>query len=300
MREIKFKYFIVSGLILWIAVTFSSHFIPSTPSFKVKPSIHSSYVIFMEKDSGEILYNKNETKKTSPASLTKMMTVLVALDRIESLSSKTSINPESYYYILEQNGSMAGFAPGEEVTYRDLLYGTMLSSGGEAANSLALSVSDNKQKFVDLMNEKAEKIGMNDTHFTNVEGFDDSNQYSTAQDMALLVSEALDNEHFRVLFTTPKFRTSATSVHPEGLLLRSTVLTNLPKMANSSFSIIGGKSGTTLSAGECWVTLGEIKGKEYISVVMGSPINNFKDLPWHQKEDTLNLFSHISSEMINE
>lgn len=300
MRKDKYKYFIMSGLLLWIFVTFSSHFIQVIPSFVDKPSIHSSYALFIEKDSGEVLYKKNETKKTAPASLTKMMTILVALDKIENLSAETSIDSKSYNDMVEKNSSMAGFVPGEKLTYRDLLYGAMLNSGGEAANSLALSVCENQKNFVDLMNEKAKKIGMNDTHFTNVEGFDDPDQYSTAKDMALLVSKALDNGHFRVLFTTPTFRTSTTSVHPEGLLLSSTVLTNLPEMTNTSFSIAGGKSGTTLDAGECWATLGEINGKEYISVVMGAQIDSFKSLPWHQKDDTLTLFSYVSSEMINE
>lgn len=259
-------------------------------------SLHSSHVLFMESASGTVLYEKNADKKSAPASLTKMMTVLVALEKIEDLSSTVSIDSQSYQEVVAENGSMAGFVPGERVTYRDLLYGTMLNSGGEAANSLAISLAGDTHVFVEWMNAKAQQLNMQKTHFTNVEGFDDPKQYSTAADMATLTRAALKNGHFQVLFSTPSFRTTSTHAHPEGLMLKSTVLTNLPSMEAFSFSIIGGKSGTTSNAGECWVTLGRIENKEYISVVMGAKIKDFKQLPWHQKEDTLALFTYFSSE----
>lgn len=131
----------------------------------------------MEKESGKILYEKKLTIKTSPASLTKIMTVLVALEKIQNLSDEVVIDSESYQQVFVENGSMAGFVPGEKVTYRDLLYGTILSSGGEAANSLA----GDTDLYVKWMNEKAKQLNLNQTHFTNVEGLDNSNQYTTAQ-----------------------------------------------------------------------------------------------------------------------
>lgn len=94
----------------------------------------------------------------------------------------------------------------------------------------------------------------------------------------MLTRAALENDNFLEVFSTPSFRTTSNSTHDEGLVLKSTVLTNLPFMYGKSFSIIGRKSGTTLKAGECWVTLGKIGDKEYISVVMGSKISSIDNL----------------------
>src|SRR5699024_10906628 len=127
--------------------------------------------------------------------LVKMMTTLVALEHINELSALAPVDEETYQEMIVENASMAGFVGREEVTYRDLLYGTILASGGEAANSLAIHVAGSVEAFVQMMNDKAGELGLKDTHFTNAEGLHDENQYTTASDMAKLLDYALDNGH---------------------------------------------------------------------------------------------------------
>lgn len=188
------------------------------------------------------------------------MTTIVALENIDDLSEVAPVNVEIYQAMVNQNASMAGFYGRELTTYRDLLYGTMLASGGEAANSLAVNISGNVEDFVVLMNQKADDIGLKDTYFTNAEGLHDNKQVTTAYDMALLLNYALQNGDFRAIFTKPNFTTTTTLDHPEGIHLTSTVLSKVPDDEMKDFEIIGGKSGTTIKAGQCWAVLGTKNG----------------------------------------
>lgn len=255
----------------------------------------SPYIYLFDRETGNTIYEKNIHSKTYPASLTKIMTAIVALENIDNLSEITPIDVETYQDMVDQNASMAGFYGREAVTYRDLLYGTILSSGGEAANSLAIHVAGNVKDFVQMMNAKAAQLGLKDTHFTNPDGLHNKKQYTTAHDMAKLLDYALDNGHFKAIFTKETFQTTSTPDHPEGILLESTVLTFLNKEEQEGFEIIGGKSGTTYEAGQCWATLGVVENQEYISIVMGAPLEDISQPDQAQITDTLKLFKHIKS-----
>lgn len=244
----------------------------------------------LDRNSNKVVYSKNETKKAYPASLTKIMTVLIALENIEDLSAIAPIDVESYKQMIKSNASMAGFYGKEMVTYRDLLYGTMLESGGEAANSLAINISGNKEDFVSLMNDKAKELGLKDTNFINPEGLHDDNQYTTAKDMANLINHAIKNIDFRAVFTRKEFTTTQTLDHPDGINLRSTVLKNIPE--GLDFDIIGGKSGSTNEAGQCWATLGIKNDTEYIVVTLNYPLEN--ENPFGHRDDTLEIFKFIN------
>lgn len=253
----------------------------------------SKYICVMDRENKAIIYEKNLKNKAYPASLTKIMTTIVALEHIEDLSAIAPIDIESYRDMVEQNSSMAGFFGKEQVTYRDLLYGTMLPSGGEAANSLAINVAGNIENFVEMMNEKAAELKLENTHFTSPEGFHDKDQYTTAYDMALLLDYALENGHFKVIFTTDSYETTKTLDHPDGIILESTVLSKLDETNQDGFTIIGGKSGTTYEAGQCWATLGIKDDHEYIVIVMGAPINDISNPDLKQCDDTIKLYSRI-------
>lgn len=253
----------------------------------------SKYICVMDRENKAIIYEKNLKNKAYPASLTKIMTTIVALEHIEDLSAIAPIDIESYRDMVEQNSSMAGFFGKEQVTYRDLLYGTMLPSGGEAANSLAINVAGNIENFVEMMNEKAAELKLENTHFTSPEGFHDKDQYTTAYDMALLLDYALENGHFKVIFTTDSYETTKTLDHPDGIILESTVLSKLDETNQDGFTIIGGKSGTTYEAGQCWATLGIKDDHEYIVIVMGAPINDISNPDLKQRDDTIKLYSRI-------
>ena len=253
----------------------------------------SRYIYVLNREDKNLEYAKKEDKKTYPASLAKIMTTLVALEHIEDLSKVTPVDVETYKDMVAHNASMAGFYGNEPVTYRDLLYGTILSSGGEAANSLAIHVAGNVEDFVKLMNDKATELGLKNTHFINPEGLHHKKQYTTAQDMAKLLDYALENGDFRAIFTKESFNTTSTLDHPEGITLTSTVLSQLDDIGQDNFHIIGGKSGSTQEAGQCWATLGIKEEKEYIVLVMGAPLKDISHPDGVQIEDTIKLYENI-------
>ena len=253
----------------------------------------SKYICVMDRENKAIIYEKNLKNKAYPASLTKIMTTIVALEHIEDLSAIAPVDIDSYRDMVEQNSSMAGFFGKEQVTYRDLLYGTMLPSGGEAANSLAINVAGNIENFVEMMNEKAAELKLENTHFTSPEGFHDKDQYTTAYDMAILLDYALENGHFKAIFTTDSYETTKTLDHPNGITLKSTVLSKLDETNQDGFTIIGGKSGTTYEAGQCWATLGIKDDYEYIVIAMGVPLNDISNPDLKQRDDTIKLYSRI-------
>lgn len=282
-------------IILFKMVSFINNNQEKGSSLLNTDSYSSQYIYMVERESENVAYEKNAHKKTSPASFTKIMTTLVALENIGDLSTIAPIDVNTYQNMVENNASMAGFFGREKVTYRDLLYGTILSSGGEAANSLAINIAGSVTGFVQMMNDKAELLGLKNTHFTNPEGLHDKNQYTTAHDMAKLLDSALENGHFRAIFTRDKFSTTITAEHPEGIILESTVLSHLNQKNYEGFDIIGGKSGTTYEAGQCWATLGLVGNEEYICIVMGAPLNDISQPDQAQIKDTINLFTQIDS-----
>lgn len=253
----------------------------------------SKYIYVFDREDKNVQYEKNSKSRAFPASLTKIMTTIVALEHIKDLSAIAPVDVDSYREMVANNSSMAGFYGREAVTYRDLFYGTILNSGGEAANSLAIHVGGSVEEFVRMMNNKAAELGMEDTHFTNPEGLHNKDQYTTAYDIGLLLDYALENGHFRAIFTEESYLTTKTADHPDGIMLRSTVLSRVNELNQKGFEIIGGKSGTTYEAGECWVTVGIKDGREYICIVMGAPLKDISNPERAQIADTIKLYSQI-------
>lgn len=254
---------------------------------------NSEYICLLNRQDKSDIIKKNHKSKAYPASLTKIMTTIVALEHIVDLSAHAPVDVDTYKYMVSQNSSMAGFYGRETTSYRDLLYGTILNSGGEAANSLAINVAGSVNAFVKLMNDKASEIGLKDTHFTNPEGLHDKNQYTTAYDMAKLLDYALEDGNFRAIFTRETFQTSSSLDHPNGIRLKSTVLSKLHNFSQENFKIIGGKSGTTREAGQCWATLAIKNDIEYIAIVMGSELQDVSKPGNKHIEDTIKLYEDI-------
>ena len=284
---------ILASLLVVIAMNTEFDFLKTLDSSQ-NDDYSSKYIVVLDRENKSIEYKKNEKSKAYPASLTKIMTTIVALENIEDISKVAPIDVDTYKKMVENNASLAGFYGKERVTYRDLLYGTILPSGGEAANSLAINISGSVDKFVELMNKKASELELKNTHFTNAEGLHDELQYTTAEDMAKILDYALDNRDFKAIFTKETFKTTSTVDHQEGIILSSTVLSNLLEVKQEGFKILGGKSGTTEKAGECWATLGIKDGCEYICIVMGSPIEDIHNPKMKQREDSIKLYERIN------
>lgn len=236
-------------------------------------TINSDSAIIINAGNGDILYEKAADTQRAPASLVKMMTVYVAIKNCDDVNRELKMPKDAYKGLEESRASQSGIKAGETVTVRDLLYAAMLSSGGDAANALALITSGNIKSFVDLMNDEAKKMGLDSTVFKNPTGLDAEGQVSTCRDMARLVKGALGNTLFKEVFTARTYTTTPNESHPEGLTLSHTMTKDLNTFQRyfdtSGYEIIGGKTGYTENAGNCLVTLADkSKAPEFVVVTM--------------------------------
>ena len=285
----KIRNLFIIALVLLIAVFVSSRFKKEAEDEKF---ISKAVYLYNLTDDKEVL-SKNENERLPMASLTKIMTVRVALKHITDLAATAPVDTDAYHRAIDMNASMAGFRGGEATSYRDLLYATMLRSAGEAADSLAINISGSMDNYVAMMNQEAKDLGLKNTSYANADGMDDPGNYQSAKDCAMLIKDSLEDGDFRAIFTKRDFVTRPTLDHPDGVYLESTVFSHLKKYNQNGFEIIGGKSGTTDKAGLCWATLAEKNGKEYILVVMGVPYDNIDNLNDGHIEETLRIYESI-------
>jgi len=242
--------------------------------------ITGEYVSLYNMNEDILLYSKNDTKKTSIASLTKMMTTLVAIEEIDNLDKIVTIKERDFEGTVGY--SKAGFKVGDKVTYRDLLYGIILPSGADAVNAVVNNTLG-YDKFIKKMNETAKKIGMNDTSYANPVGKDDENNYSTSNDLAKLLKYALKNETFKTIFTTKNYKTS------NGLNLESTV--NRYENILNTNEIKGAKSGFTKDAGRCLASITTLNNVDYLLVV----INSSTTSPYNAVKDTITIYDYYNN-----
>lgn len=242
--------------------------------------ITGEYVSLYNMNEDILLYSKNDTKKTSIASLTKMMTTLVAIEEINDLDEIVTIKERDFEGTVGY--SKAGFKVGDKVTYRDLLYGIILPSGADAVNAVVNNTLG-YDKFIKKMNETAKKIGMNDTSYANPVGKDDENNYSTSSDLAKLLKYALKNETFKTIFTTKSYKTS------NGINLESTV--NSYKNILNTDEIKGAKSGFTKDAGRCLASITTLNNVDYLLVVINSSTTN----SYNAVKDTITIYDYYNN-----
>lgn len=243
--------------------------------------IVSQYGIVIDVEKGEILAGKDERIRINPASMTKILTVLTAAEALgitgedwenaEVLSDTFAITIEITDYSFVNDCSNVGFEVGEEVTVRDLFYGTILPSGGDAALGLACYVAGSQEAFVELMNKKLEELGLAETtHFTNCVGLYDKEHYSTAYDMAVLLKTAVDIPFCREVLSAHTYNTSLTAEHPEGLLISNWFLRRIEDK-DTHGEVLCGKTGYVVQSGSCAASLAaDADGKEYICVTAGA------------------------------
>ncbi len=239
------------------------------------PAIKAAAVYLGDPVTGIPLYQKNAEARRYPASTTKIMTALVVLDNVQDLDQKVTVLPEDFNDV-PSDGSKAGFVPGEEVPVIDLLYGLMLPSGNEAANTLARFVGGSVSGFVEKMNLRATDLGCTDTHFVNPHGLHDENHYTTAHDLFRITQEAMKNETFATVVNTAQKNLSVTnkvSEHPNGKNLYILTTNQLILSRNSPLFYgyaKGVKTGHTSQAGYCLVAAAEKKKAKLISVMLGT------------------------------
>lgn len=249
-------------------------------SVSISPhNLNSSNAILINLEDDTILMQKNSEEKIYPASLTKMMTAIVAIESLPDLEIKIKLTNSTFQGLYEANASMTGFKPGEEVRAIDLLYGAMLPSGAESCIGLAEHIAGSEQDFVVLMNQKAEELGMDNTHFENTTGLHDENHYTTVEDLAILLKYALQNNTFKEIFTTFRHSTPPTNKHPGGITYYSTMFEKLEKLDQNIIGgeILGGKTGYTEEAGLCLASLAKVDNQEYILITTGAEGNQYTE-----------------------
>lgn len=233
--------------------------------------VNSSHVVLMSANGGKVIGEINGEEQIYPASLTKIMTVIVAIEELDDLEEKIMLDADIFPELYAGDATQAGFQAGEAVRAIDLLYGAILPSGAECCIGLADEIAGSEDAFVELMNKKAQKIGMENTHFCDTTGLHDPNHYSTAYDMAVLLKYAIRNDTFREIIETSRHSTGVTNVHPDGITYYSTLFKNLNDPTVTGGKILGGKTGYTNEAGLCLASFAEIEGREYILVTAGAP-----------------------------
>lgn len=236
-------------------------------------SVISGHGVLINTGTGEILSRKGIHERISPASMTKILTVLVAAENIppEQMEDKVTITKDITDYSFSNGCSNTGYEDGEQVTVKDLFYGTILPSGADSAVALAVYVAGSHEDFVELMNEKLEELGLSEsTHFTNCVGLYDENHYSTVYDMAVILKAATDNQWCREVLSTHTYTTSKTKQHPEGLTVSNWFLRRIEDK-DTHGQVLCAKTGYVAQSGSCAASLAEdAQGQEYLCVTAGS------------------------------
>ncbi len=232
--------------------------IPFNISALSYPELHYNKAIIYDLTDDEILYAKESNKKSSIASLTKIMTTITAIENIKDFNSYVTYT-DQMSSLVRWDASVAGLKVGNQVTYNDLLYASILPSGADATTALAISTSGSIDNFVRKMNDTASKIGMTNTHFVNVTGLDAEEHYSTAEDILKLLKYSLKNEKFKAIYTTKTYTLSTR------LFVRSTLFS----YNGNTDRIIGSKTGFTLDAGRCISVYFTSNNHEMILITLG-------------------------------
>ena len=269
--------FFILGFIMVIIVSFS--FPQNGQTEEALPVVSAESAILIEKETGRVLFEHDAYEQKEIASITKIMTALVAiqygdLDDTVKVSKKAVFTPGSSIY-LEIN---------EQMTLRDLLYGLMLRSGNDAAVAIAEHVGGSEEGFVYLMNETAQYLGMTDSHFMNAHGLDEEGHYSTAYDMALLMKHAMENDTFMNISGETSYKSDK----------RHYAWQNKNKLLTMLYEpCTGGKTGYTKQAGRTLVSSAKDHGMDLIAVTLNAPDD------WN---DHINLYNygykHYSIKMI--
>ena len=223
--------------------------------------LRSRYAILVNLTTGEVIYERNADARAYPASLTKMMTVLVGLE-----NATADILPvhADFVELFLANASIAGFTNGEYVTLNDVLYAVMLPSGADATSTLAYHVAGSYEGFVQLMNQRAKELGLDNTNFANASGLHHDDHYTTARDMAVLVRLALLNPEFRAIFSARSYLTEMGTQ----LLFTSRMFDRLESPFFDGGEILGGKTGFTLEALLCLASFATDGVYEYALITM--------------------------------
>ena len=232
-------------------------------------TVDAQYAVLVDVTDGVVVAQKGADTRVYPASVTKVLTLLVAAERTTDLTATYEMSYTFLNDLYLQEATVAGFSSGESVTVKDMLYGCILPSGADATIGLANHLAGSEEAFAVWMNDKAAQLGLRDTHFVNSSGLHDKDHYTTALDMAVVLAAAMQNATCREVLSTYQYTTSATPQHPDGLLLTSTLFSRMYGTEPEGATIIAGKTGYTAQAGHTMASFATgDNGHEYVFVSM--------------------------------
>lgn len=256
------------------------------------PEVHAKAALLLDMNTGAVLYAKNEGQKMYPASTTKILTAILALEK-GNLSDVVVATEEAISPITIEHSQM-GIKVGEELTLEQLLYALLVSSANDAANVIAIHIGGSIDGFVDMMNARARELGATNSNFVNPHGFHDANHYTTASDLALLARHAMKNEKFREIVATKTYDMPPTNLYEKDRKLSSTNHL-VSKYRNTSLFYkyaTGIKTGHTDESGDCLVASATKGDINLLSVLLGCENENNKEKAY-SFTDTTALFEHV-------
>lgn len=247
-----------------------------------EPNINARIAVAYDRKSGKVIYGKNENKRTAMASTTKIMTAIVLIENAD-LNQTITVSAKA----AGTGGSRLGLKHNDKITMKDLLYGLMLKSGNDAAVAIAENVGGSIEKFADLMNEEAKKIGLDNTHYVTPHGLDNPEHYTTAYELAKLADYALKNEIFAKVVNTKNYAVTING-YPKNI-------TNTNELLGYLDGVNGVKTGFTNNAGRCLVTSVNRNGFEIITVVLQADTKKIRTT------DSISLIEYVykNYELIN-
>ncbi|KAA5806739.1 D-alanyl-D-alanine carboxypeptidase [Thermoanaerobacterium thermosaccharolyticum] len=262
-----------------MAFIFLISFIPHVYAIESPPQIVGPTAVLMDFTTGQVLYDKNMHQKMYPASTTKILTAIIAIEK-GKLNDVVTVNDD----VKNIDGNSIYLVPGEKLALEQLLYAMLLESSNDAAIAVADHIGGNVQAFADMMNKKAKEIGANGSHFVNPNGLPNNNHYSTPYDMALIARYAMGNATFRKIVSTIHYQIPPTNKFdkPRDLWISNRLI------KPSSFHYDGAdgvKTGYTIAANQVFVGSATRNGHRLISVIMGDEGTNI----W---SDTINLLDY--------
>jgi D-alanyl-D-alanine carboxypeptidase (penicillin-binding protein 5/6) len=284
MRKISTIVLVISFILNFNLYSFAQEVFPDTGS----PSI-----ILIDSKTGQIIYEKNSHEKLYPASITKVMTALITLEKCK-LDEKT-IASKNAVFSIEPGSSTASFQQGEELTVEQLLYALLLNSANESANILAEHVGGSIENFANMMNARAKELGALNTHFVTPNGLHKEDHYTTVYDMSLIAKKAMTIPEFRKIVSTVKYQMPATNKYDKGdkyfINGNKLIKVNNSKSPTNSYypNAIGIKTGYTTKAGHSLIAGASSNGMELIAVFMHAEIVNGIMQPY---SDSIKLFDY--------
>ncbi len=226
--------------------------------------VQSQFATLIDATNGKVLVTRNGADRMNPASMTKVMTALVACEHITDLDDEFEITLEDTDFAYIHDLSCAGFTAGETVPVKDILYGAIMPSGGECCHALERYVAGDEEEFIKMMNDKVSELGLTGTHFTNSAGLYGEDHYTTLYDMSMILKAAIENDICRQVLHEHMHVTKATEEHPEGLELSNWFMRRIEDKYTKT-EVMGAKTGYVVQSGNCAVsyTIGD-DGTVYI------------------------------------